>query len=46
MVEAKKQIFWNDGILKARYIKWEVLEAKFVTTDDSFMQVSELRFIN
>ena len=45
MTEAKQQIFWNNS-LKARYIMWEVLEAKFVTTDDSFMQVSELRFIN
>lgn len=46
MFEAKKQIFWNGGISKARFIKWEVLEAKFVTTDNSSMQVSELRFIN
>lgn len=45
MDEAKRQLFWKNG-LKVRYIKWEVLEAKFVSTDDSYMQISELRFID
>ena len=25
MTEAKKQIFWNDGILKARFLKLQVI---------------------
>lgn len=41
MDEAKKQLFWKNR-LKARYIKWEILQTK----SDRYLQVGDLRFID
>lgn len=43
--EGSKQLFWTSDA-KARYLKWEIVAAKYNSQDDSYMQISELRFIN
>ena len=51
MVEAKKQIFWNNGSLKARFLKLQVIAmVDAIDEDDQYartnMQMSKLEFVD
>ena len=51
MVEAKKQIFWNNGSLKARFLKLQVIAmVDVIDEDDQYartnMQMSKLEFVD